>query len=108
MNLSSVTSGSKVSYSAVSTDTSSWEKQVTSLQAELKKVNDSKDDQATKDKKAQVIQQQIQQLEQEILKQKGKTSAAWAAPSEEAVSAVAPKAAIGQVANSDRTFDMRV
>jgi len=108
MNISSVTSGSNVSYTAASTDTSSLEKQVTSLQADLKKVNDSKDDQATKDKKAQVIQQQIQQLQQEILKQKGKTGSNSANPSEEAVSTMAPKASIGQVANSDRTFDVRV
>jgi hypothetical protein len=77
---------------------------LTSLQAELKKVNDSKDDQATKEKKAQVIQQQIQQLQQEIAKQKTTAGADDASRSEASAIAIVStaKAATGPVANSDR------
>ncbi|WP_141500643.1 FlxA-like family protein [Paenibacillus luteus] len=110
MNISSATGSSTASYSAASSAASSLEKQVSSLQAELKKVNDSKDDQATKDKKAQVIQQQIQQLQQEIAKQKAEASTNKASGLEvnENANVSAPKAVTGPVANSDRTFDVRI
>ncbi|WP_139996756.1 FlxA-like family protein [Paenibacillus paridis] len=110
MNISSTTGNSTASYSAVSSTASSLEKQLSSLQAELKKVNDSKDDQATKDKKAQVIQQQIQQLQQEIAKQKAEASTNKAGGQDVNANANvnAPMAVTGPVANSDRTLDVRV
>ncbi|WP_419875765.1 FlxA-like family protein [Candidatus Pristimantibacillus sp. PTI5] len=112
MNLSSLTSSSPSAYSSyqsASPGTSSLEKQLSGLQAELKKVNDSKEDQAAKEKKAQVIQHQIQQLQQEIAKQKTKASAAGGESRSEAqAGSQISKPAAGPAANSDRTFDMRV
>ncbi|MDQ8736926.1 hypothetical protein [Paenibacillus sp. LHD-38] len=72
-------------------------------------MNDSKDGQAVKEKKAQVIQQQIRQLQQAIAKQRTKASSAGGEGLTGVQASVqTANAAVGAVANSDRMFDMRV
>lgn len=75
MNITSVTSSASYTFSAGSGDeVTQLENQKASLQKELQKAYQSKEDEKTKQQKVELLQQQIQQIEAQI--QQLKTKAA--------------------------------
>ncbi|OAB47242.1 FlxA-like family protein [Paenibacillus antarcticus] len=74
MSISSISGTSSTSYSSSTNDTSSLEKQLAKLQAELKTENASKDDASTKEKKVAQLEQQIQLISAQITQRSSNTS----------------------------------
>lgn len=78
MKISSTSSG-YASASSASAGTDDLEKQKTKLEADIKTEQQSKDDEKTKEKKLELLQAQLQQIEQQIAQRKNGASAQTAA-----------------------------
>ncbi|EFM08632.1 conserved hypothetical protein [Paenibacillus curdlanolyticus YK9] len=77
MSIASVSGRTSTAYSAnasTASNTADLEKQRTALQAEIRKEQQSKDDQKSKNEKLQQLQQQLQQIELQIAQKRSSAS----------------------------------